>query len=143
MTRSRWVASLVVGLGLLTGLGCGTKGSPPSSQPVQPARGKVTLGGQPMSGGALNLSLVSNNDKYGTVEAVAEIQPDGTFEAKQYGDKPGLVPGKWKVVVRPNYVKDGKTIKLNVPAKYTKEETSDLSFEIPEGGKTDIVINLQ
>src|SRR5437868_1734110 len=106
MTSTRRLVGLPLGFALALGLaGCGTRAAPPSSQPVQPARGKVLLNGQPLPGGALNLALVSNNEKYGTVEAVAEIRPDGSFEAKQYGDKSGLVPGKWKAVVRPNYVK--------------------------------------
>lgn len=137
MTTIRRAVAFALAPALLGGpIGCGGRSITASDIPAQPVTGKITLGGQPMTAGYLNLILVTNTDKYGKAEAVAEIRPDGTFEPHQVGDKTGLVPGRWKVVVNPTYIKEGKGRRLGVPARYTKEETTDLSFEVPEGGST-------
>jgi hypothetical protein len=135
---------LGLGFALLAGLGgCGEKKIEASNVPVKPVKGKVMLGSQPLPGGQLKLTLVTNHDKYGQAEAVAAIQPDGSFEPRMVGDKAGLVPGKWKASIDPVYVKDGKGARVSVPARYTKEETSDLVIDVPDGGDTDVVLTLK
>lgn len=140
MKSARWTVGLVLGFGLLGGLvGCGGSGRPESKIPAQPVKGKVLLGDQPLSGGRLSLTLVSNNDKHGNAEAGADIQADGTFEPRQVGDKPGLVPGRWKVVVSPvGGYKDGKAVRIKetIPAKYTNANTTDLFLDVQEGENT-------
>lgn len=133
----------VLGLGLVASLtGCGDS-RVASNVPVKPVKGKVVYGGQPLVGGVLRLSLMTNKDKYGDAEAVATVQPDGSFEPRQVGDKPGLVPGKWKVVIDPAYVKDGKGARVSVPTKYTSEATSDLTIDVPDSGETNVILTLK
>jgi hypothetical protein len=117
--------------------GCGTRSfpAPPKTYPVQ---GTITADGRPLSGGHLVCVLTTNTDRYGNVEAPAEVKPGGAFEPRQFGDVPGLYPGRWKVVVRPTKIVNGKAVRIAepVPAKYTKEETSDLYFDVTEGENT-------
>jgi hypothetical protein len=139
MTFAVRSAGLVFGLGLLGSLaGCGGSLVPGSNIPVQPVKGTVTVGGRPVSGGRLSLTLVTNVDKYGPADVGVDIQPDGTFEPRQVGDKPGLVPGQWKVVINPTGYKDGKAyrIKQAIPAKYTRDDTTDLVINVQEGENT-------
>ena len=115
--------------------GCGTKEMPtPATYPV---KATLTLGGAPLSGGRVTL-LIADPSKYGPAECTADVKPDGTFEPAALGGQTGLYPGKWKVVVSPVGYKDGKpyTIRERVPARYTKEETTDLSIEVAPGGTT-------
>jgi hypothetical protein len=126
----------VVAVGLAALAGCGEPTIVGTNLPLQPVKGKITLNGQPLTHGLLKLVLTTNHDKFGEAEAVAEVKPDGTFEPRQANDKPGLVPGTWKAYVSPTFVKDGKTVRMGVPAKYTKEGTSDLTFEVREGENT-------
>lgn len=134
MTYFRPAVGLAV-LAAACGLtGCNGKSfpDPPKTYPV---KGTISSGGKPLSGGTLLCVLVSNNDKYGSPEAPAEIQADGSFEPKLFAGHPGLYPGTWKVVVRPTMLKGGKTVRIPEPvaARYTKEETTDLTFEVREG----------
>ena len=115
--------------------GCGTKEMP--AQTTYPVKGTLTLGGAPLSGGRVTL-LIVDASKYGPAECTADIKPDGTFEPSALGGQAGLYPGKWKVVVAPVGYKDGKpyTIRERVPARYTKEETTDLSIDVTTGNNT-------
>src|SRR5262249_33308968 len=132
----------VVGLAFVTALVCGVAGcggkSFPEPPKTYPVKGTITSGGRPLSGGVLVCHLTTNNDKYGNVEAPAEIQPDGSFEPKLFTNTPGLYPGVWKVVAKPTVMKEGKATRIPepVPAKYTSEETTDLTFEVKEGNNT-------
>ena len=136
----------LVGLALVTALLCGTAGcggrSFPDPPKTYPVKGTITSDGRPLSGGTLLCILVTNNDKYGSPEAPAEIKPDGSFEPKLFTDIPGLYPGVWKVVVKPTIIKDGVTVRIPepVPVKYTKEETSDLTFEVTKGENTPALV---
>jgi hypothetical protein len=133
MFTLRRAAALAVVPVLVAAAGCGAASIAASDIPAQPVHGTITLGGKPMTAGYLNLTLVTNTEKYGKAQAVAEIKPDGTFEPHQVGDKTGLVPGRWKVAVNPTYVRDGKMKRLSVPAKYTNEDTTDLVIDVVEG----------
>jgi hypothetical protein len=134
MTYSRPLIGLALLAATCASAGCGGKAfpAPPKTYPV---KGTITSDGQPLSGGSLLCVLVTNNDKYGSPEAPAEIKPDGTFEPKLFADHPGLYPGTWKVIVRPTMVKDGMTIRIpeSVPVKYTREASTDLTFEVTAG----------
>ena len=112
--------------------GCGTKEMPtPTTYPV---KATLTLGGAPLSGGRVTL-LIVDPSKYGPAECTADVKPDGTFEPSALGGRVGLYPGKWKVVVSPVGYKDGKpyTVKERIPARYTKEETTDLTLDVTTG----------
>jgi hypothetical protein len=143
MTTVRRTVGLLLGVGLLGGLaGCGDPRAEASNTPVQPVKGRVVVGSQPLAGGQLKLSLQTNKDKYGEAEAVAMVQPDGTFEPRQVGDRPGLVEGRWKVVIDPVYVKNGKGARVSVPARYTTG-ASDLTIDVPAGGAENVTVALR
>jgi hypothetical protein len=141
MTSPRPWIGLILTATLLCGAGCGGREFPPPPK-TYPVNGKILSGSRPLSGGTLLCVLVTNNDKYGSPEAAAEVKPDGSFEPKLFTETPGLYPGVWKVVVRPTVVKNAKTVRIpeSVPAKYTKEETTDLTFEVKEGENTPTLV---
>jgi hypothetical protein len=144
MTLLRPTLALALLAPLLASAGCGGGSLTPTDIPAQPVKGKVvSADGKPLAGGTLRFTLTTNKDKYGEAEANAAVQPDGTFEPRQVGDKAGLVPGKWKVVVDPTYVKDSKTLRVSVPAKYTRLATTDLTIDVPDGGVTDVTLTLK
>ncbi|HEX4610510.1 MAG TPA: hypothetical protein VH092_20140 [Urbifossiella sp.] len=126
---------------LAAGPGCGSSTAPASNVTVQPVRGKVMVGTTPVTGGLLKLTLVTT-EKTGNTGATAEIKADGSFEPRIVGDKAGLPVGKWKVVIDPVYVRDGKNGRANVPAKYTTE-ASDLVIDVPNGGDENVTLTLR
>jgi hypothetical protein len=136
----------LVGLALVAALLCGTTGcggrSFPDPPKTYPVKGTITSGGRPLSGGTLLCILITNNDKYGSPEAPAQVQPDGSFEPQLFGNVKGLYPGVWKVKVTPIVMKDGQSFRIPEPvaAKYTKEETTDLQFEVKEGDNTPALV---
>ena len=143
MKPARRSVGLVLGFGLMGSLvGCGSSSVPGSRIPAQPVKGTVMLGSRPVSGGRLTLTLMTNVDKYGPSDVGVDVQPDGTFEPRQVGDKPGLVPGTWRVVVNPVGYKDGKAYRIRdaIPAKYTRDDTSDLVINVVEGENTPTLV---
>jgi hypothetical protein len=121
--------------------GCGHKEMP--TQDTYPVKAKLALGGAPLSGGRVTLTIVDKS-KYGPAECTADVRPDGTFEPSALGGQPGLYPGKWKVTVSPVGYKDGKpyTIRERIPAKYTKEESTDLVLEVASAGPTTATLTM-
>ncbi len=117
---------------LVAATGCSSKAMPVAH--TYPVRGTVQLGGAPLAGGRLTLTPVDPT-LYGPAEATADVQPDGSFEPTAIGGSTGLMPGRWKVVVSPTGYRDGKPyrVKATIPAKYTREATTDLTIEVSEG----------
>jgi len=137
----------MIGAGLalcMAGLaGCGGRTEYPVPENLYPVRGTVTVGGRPLAGGLLSCVLVTDTDKYGPAEAPAEVRPDGTFEPVLFNGHPGLYPGRWKVVVQSTVTyKDGKRVAApqRVPAKYMREETSDLYLDVTAGENTPTLV---
>lgn len=143
MTFSRhliWAGLAVCAAGLA---GCGGRTEYPVPENLYPVHGTIKVGGQPLAGGLLGLVLVTDTDKYGPAEAPAEVKPDGTFEPVLFNGHPGLYPGRWKVVVKSTATyKGGKMVAApqRVPAKYTKEETSDLFIDVAAGENTPTLV---
>ena len=138
MTRFRFAAIIVSAL--LAGLGgcMGAKEMPAAK--TYPVKGTVMIGNHPLPGGRLTLYIMDTS-KYGPAEATADVQADGTFNPSAIGGSEGLMPGKWKVVVSGTGYKEGKPyrVKESIPAKYTKEETTDLVIEVKEGDNNPMV----
>ena len=129
-------------LGLSVLVGCGGETGPK----LVPAKGKVMRGGQPLSKVVLQfipekgpLSAASTNEK-------------GEFTLFGPGGREGALPGKFKVTVSCPFNPaagssgDGSSpaaaSTCNLPAKYSVPDTTDLTLEIPDAGKTDIVIEI-
>ena len=101
---------------------------------VHPVKGQVTLNGAPLSGGRLSL-YIEDVSKNGPAEATAEIKSDGSFEPVAVGGTSGLMPGRWKVVVSPTGYREGKPYRIreSIPARYTREGTTNLFVEVVAG----------
>ena len=130
-TVTRWTVCLIMPAALAVA-GCGVKTMPtPTTYPVN---GTVMLGSRPLAGGRLTLTPVDAS-QYGPAEATADVKPDGTFEPSAVGGSPGLMPGLWKVVVSATGYRDGKPYRVReaIPAKYTREDTTDLVIEVSAG----------
>jgi hypothetical protein len=87
--------------------------------------GKVTFKGKPLAGGKIRFVPAK---KSAAVEA--EIQADGTYEAK------GVPVGEARVVIQPS----DKSVKL--PARYADAKTSGLTYEVKKEGDNYLDIDL-
>ncbi len=142
------IASLPILCGLLAIMvGCGPDLS--HLPATVPARGVVTLDGTPVENATITFIADS-----GTYHATAVSDSSGGFTLKAFPEKDGAVPGSYKVEVNKAVVEGGGdagtdgeikglTVKFGVPQKYATIGTSGLTTTIPEGGKTDIKIELK
>jgi hypothetical protein len=117
--------------------GCGPKKGPDLPKPME-ASGKITLpDGEPLPGGRVELKPA--NAKGASVEAFADVDPDGSFKLMSYKPGDGAVPGSYKVTISPfDYrSKTGSPTKVafanRIPAKYLEASSSDLTVEIKQG----------
>lgn len=81
-TAAFWLALL------LSTTGCGS-----GELATAPIKGKVMMGGQPVTEGGISFSPLTPDAK----PAVGDIKPDGTFELSTYGTNDGAVFGKHRV----------------------------------------------
>lgn len=113
-------------------LGCG--GAKPKPPPKTVAvSGKVTLAsGTPVTAGR----IIFKPQSPGMQEAIADIGSDGKYSLTTYNKDDGTVPGDYKIVIENISYKTGTPlqIRLNVPAKYYNERTSDLIVKVVDAG---------
>jgi hypothetical protein len=135
-------------LSLAAALGCGAKGA--HLPKTVPAEGVVSLDGKPVDGA--QVILVPEGDAstgaYGVTDA------SGKFSLRAYEEKPGAIPGAYKVQVSKTIERrlegakgsvdggDPVRFEYGVPAKYTGVKTSGLSVTIPDDGIRDIKLTL-
>lgn len=119
-------------------LGCG-KGKEPWEK-VYPVHGIVNLDGKPVGGASITL-VPQDKAVPDSVRPTATSSWDGTFELGTYGTGDGAPAGIYKaVVVRfpvigpPSSPAPGPN---DLPAKYARPDTTDLSVQIKEG-ETDL-----
>lgn len=131
-------------LGMITGCGDGVAAK--DQLPVVPAKGKLLVRGQPMSGVNLLLVPVKADQK---IRPQANTGADGSFEITTYKTGDGGPEGEYKVVlsmmVDPN-LSDSKKEELagklaaeakRIPAAYQRADTTPLTVKI-EKGKADL-----
>lgn len=117
--------------------------------PVVTARGKVTLGGEPLSGATLVFAPQDGNKQVGTALSGA----NGEFEI-QTNNQRGALPGRYKVIVTKflyteprlqpgEHVETPGESRLLTPKKYSQLETTDLEVTVPPDGSEALEINLQ
>jgi hypothetical protein len=96
----RWRAvSCLLSVALLAGCGGSLK------LPTGKVSGKVTVNGQPVTGGTITFVPIAKKDPNAAgLTAIAAIQSDGTFKASTYGQYDGAVIGKHQVMFTPPYV---------------------------------------
>ncbi|GIW98796.1 MAG: hypothetical protein KatS3mg111_2129 [Pirellulaceae bacterium] len=112
------------------------------------AEGVVTLDGQPVEGASVN--FVSESTSY---HASGVTDSNGHFSLRAFEEKPGAVPGEYRVTVNKTLVSEtgggedensiGEVnVQYGLPKKYAALGTSGLSATIPEEGTTDLKIEL-
>lgn len=143
LLRSRFVGCVGICTFLLTS-GCGPDLShlPKTVQ----ADGLVTLDGVPVDGAQVVFISADGNS------ASAATDTSGKFSLRSFDEKPGAVPGTYKVqvsktIAEPTGKQDadgGDVIKFNfgVPKRYTGIGTSKLEMNIPDSGTEDLKIEL-
>ena len=139
------IPCLVAG-GLLLALGCGPDTS--HLPATVPASGVVTLDGKPVDGA----QVVLIPQPPATKGAYAATDASGKFSLRAFEEKDGAIPGDYKVQVSktiqvkiPGVELDGGEavrFEFGVPEKYTSVATSGLTCKIPEGGTSDIKLEL-
>ena len=99
--------------------------------------GKVTLAGQPVTGGSLTFAPVASGDDVDPGRpASAEISPDGTFSME------GATVGKVRVTYSAPYIEepDGETRRGRKPkpSPYTNLVPKQAEAEVTDGGQINI-----
>lgn len=122
----RIVTALGIALLLAASAGCGGKGA------VAKVSGKVTVGGQPVTGAMINFISPETG-----LAASDELDAGGAYDIQT-----GLTPGTYKVFVVPASAADQppmpgkpppKPSESTVPPKYRSDATSGLTAELQEG----------
>ena len=131
---NRWLA---LGVLVLLFTGCGDKG--PGLIPV---KGKVTYaGGAWPKPGNVNFNPTEPAAGFPRLNGTASFGTDGAFTVKSTGDKLGLVPGKYKVVVECWDVMP--SMETNNPGKSFVPETFNYEMEITVSDKSkDVTIDV-
>lgn len=98
--RRMYFSVALLGIGTLLGAGCGGGSDDPTTAAVS---GKVTRGGQPVSGGTVMFSPRASADKKGPPgkPAASVVGTDGTFTLTTYAKNDGAVIGKHQVTYTP------------------------------------------
>jgi hypothetical protein len=136
----------VVGLSVLF-VGCaGGVGDRPK---VAPVSGKVTQKGKPLTGGDVMFTPSGGPEGASGHIATGQIGTDGSYTLTTFNTGDGAVLGKHKVTVvaretadlrKMNELKGGaiayKLPKSLVPPKYTKVDTTPLTYTVDDGRNT-------
>ncbi|VTR94437.1 Uncharacterized protein OS=Singulisphaera acidiphila (strain ATCC BAA-1392 / DSM 18658 / VKM B-2454 / MOB10) GN=Sinac_6598 PE=4 SV=1 [Gemmata massiliana] len=116
--RGLILAAAITGLSV----GCGGEVRSPLGERAI-VKGKVTISGQPVTRGTVVYTPTEDNK---ADEQTGQIQ-SGEYTTSVF-------PGKYKVSVTGNG---------SVPAKYKSAQSSDVTIDVPKGGKTDADIDLK
>ncbi len=141
-----WIAGFTALTALAT-VGCGGALDEPVIVPVE---GIITLHGKPLEGATL--SFVPDGTNSASTPGADLSGPDGSFRAR-YRNRPGLAPGKYKVLVAkdvtdakkaipealqndPHMAKMAGLLKSEAPSRYSDLKNTPLSLEVsPQGEK--------
>jgi hypothetical protein len=112
----------------------GCRGEPLAK--LAPVRGKVVFKNKPVSAAEIYFLPDGSKGNQGSM-ATSVLQEDGSFTMITYPDRPGVMPGAYKVTLglgrRPEKELD----------KYKTVEKTPLEYKVPDGGLTDLVIELK
>ncbi len=119
-------------------IGCGSK----HQYKTVPVTGKVTVAGQPLSGGLIKFHPIDDGSRpkgESGKQAWAELQPDGTFRLTTYGDFDGAVVGQHRVALPPA---PGNDTGVSYHSKYTNPNETDLKLDVTASGTNHFEIDL-
>jgi hypothetical protein len=149
VTKSIQIAACTL---LVCVVGCGEKGPP-----TVPAKGVVTLDGQPVENAAIVIVSTSSAD-----QAVGTSDASGNFSLDAFDYKTGALPGEYYVIATKSVeieqsagelqgeeaehaAEDGGAMQLGVqnvlPKKYA-QPSGELTLTVPAEGVTDIKLEL-
>ena len=122
-------------LGAVLAAGCGG-----SSVKLVPVKGKVTVGGQPVTSGQVSYLPATEGEGVnakaatGSLPALGQIDSNGEYTLFTNG-KEGAQPGKYKVTVTPSMVPTGGTTAPTTPynSKFSDTKNTPLSKEVSSG----------
>jgi hypothetical protein len=142
VTKSLMVSLFVPLLSIALLGGCGSSVGGPKTVS---AKGKVTLDGAPVE----NAQVIFIDDA-NQFPAYSPTDSSGNFSLRLSEEKMGAVPGTYKVQVSKTLLggsgsEDGGaevTLSYGLPKKYANFMTSNLTYTIPDGGATDIKLEL-
>ena len=122
--RIRLLSTIAI-LGTIAATVSGCGGGPTYNSPV-PVSGKVSLKGQPLSGGTIHFVPA---DPKTALPGSAQIQSDSSFKVTTTKPDDGLIPGKYSVFFDPPLPSDGtkKDAPTSIPEKYLAPGTSELT----------------
>ena len=127
--------STIAALGILsaTFIGCG--GGETSYAPPVAVSGKVSLKGQPLTGGTIHFVPA---DAKKALPGSGEIQSDSSFKITTSKPDDGLTPGKYTVFFDPPVASDGskKDSPIIFPEVYLAPGTSDITQTIDKPTST-------
>jgi hypothetical protein len=140
---------LFCGTVLLAGCGGGADKWKANRPRTVPASGMITMNNRPLDEAQIVLVPTSGNHGGSGLSAA-----DGTFRLQAFAPDDGVVPGTYKVMVVKSLVpqnpdpgspesKVAQRAKLLIPKYYTDAAKSGLEVVIPDGGKTDLVLELK
>lgn len=104
-------------------------------KPTQPVKGFVYLDGAPAAGAAVSFYLKTPGAKSPKFIGDARVEGDGSFTMSSAGPFDGLPAGDYVVTITSDvrFSLDGRRPMLDVPEKYTKAATSDLTATVKSG----------
>jgi len=132
---------LLLTIAFLSGCSTDTK---QNSAKLVPVSGTVTLDGQPLAGASVRFNP---DQKTKGLAAYGVTDQDGKFELKDRGDRKGAPVGHFRVVITKLAMPDGSPIPKDMdaitagateqlPANYSDPTKTELTADVPEGGKT-------
>jgi hypothetical protein len=104
--------------------------------PTEVVKGRITLDGQPLGRATVTFTMTQPPQGVRSVTADALTDDDGTFVLSTYTRDDGAPVGNYKVVVTitgRGYYDDEPPVDVKVPEKYTRINTTPLTFEVKMG----------
>ncbi len=111
---------------------------------THPVKGFVYCDGVPASGASVAFHLKIPNSKNLRYTGDGRVEGDGSFVISSAGPFDGLPVGDYVITVTADdrFALDGKKPILNIPEKYTKPSTSDLTATI-KSGPNEVIVDLR
>lgn len=120
-------------LGLTVAFACVGCGGEDWQAATYPARGKITINGEPPAGAVVELHSTGEQPDMRNSRPWAVVQEDGSFSLSTYETGDGAPPGDYKVVVRwpPDVTQPSLVDRLS--GAYSSSERSRWTVSITEG----------